>query len=302
MLHKRIVSQRFAWVIGLCLCFTSAAFAQFPNSASNQQDVHDYYTLDENQGSVIAPRLETPDTYFLHIQSEGARLLAGGMSLLKWVHHEQDPAAPTTPYNRKGHFGTWVNDPGNTDCFNTRAKVLIRDSQRQVEFTPNNHCVVSAGLWKDPYTGELFESARQVQIDHVVPLKHAYISGAWAWEPKKRCVYANFTANNFHLLAVSGRENMRKGDRGPDGYMPPNHDDICPYLESWLKIKMIWGLMIWPDEASAIVDQIKGANCPLVEFQIPRADVMKMRDAESDLGGCANFSGDSTTQDFETLH
>ena len=104
---------------------------------------------------------------------------------------------PAVPYKRDVQYGSWLKD--DTSCLNTRAKVLVRDSAHPVTFTPNG-CNVTTGDWNDPYTGRLHTSANDIQIDHVVALKNAYMTGAHEWNFKKRCLYANFLGNNFHLL------------------------------------------------------------------------------------------------------
>ena len=88
------------------------------------------------------------------------------------------------PYDRL-LYGSWVDEDG--DCQNTRAEVLIRDNDfGVVEFKTLKQCHVVSGTWFDPYTGEVFQEASQLDIDHVVPLKNAHQSGAWAWSPEKK--------------------------------------------------------------------------------------------------------------------
>ncbi len=37
-----------------------------------------------------------------------------------------------------------------------------------------NGCTVQAGTWIDPYTGRTFTAAGDLNVDHIVPLKHAH--------------------------------------------------------------------------------------------------------------------------------
>ena len=185
------------------------------------------------------------------------------IDLMSWDRIAGSYPAPIQKYNRPHHFGRWVNDPNDPDCHNTRAKVLIRDSKVEVTLSDKNHCNVSLGEWVDPYSGGTYTVAKDVQIDHVVPLKHAYISGADQWDFKKRCLYANFMSNEFHLLSVGGKYNMQKSDKSPDQWMPPKADYKCEYLENWLKIKLIWGLAIHEAEAQAIRNMIAANSCDL---------------------------------------
>lgn len=112
--------------------------------------------------------------------------------------------------------------------------------------------VVVSGKWADPYTGETFKEPRQLDVDHVVPLKNAHESGAWKWSAEKREEYANFLKDRRHLLAVKASENRKKGYKAPDGYMPPDTSYRCDYVKEWVKIKKEWELSTTDQENSAI--------------------------------------------------
>jgi hypothetical protein len=175
-----------------------------------------------------------------------------------------DPLDPSIPkYDRLAHFGAWMHQDSKKSCHDTRENVLARDADSSVpvEFKPPSECVITGGLWHEPYTGVDVTSAANVQIDHVVPLRNAYYSGAWAWRGALRCNYANFLANDFHLLAVSGHENMKKSDHGPENYMPPDRAFHCDYVGHWLRIKTIWQLTVTKDELRAIQDVLTSESC-----------------------------------------
>jgi hypothetical protein len=52
-------------------------------------------------------------------------------------------------------------------------------------------CVATAGSWFSPYDGAAWAAASDLDIDHVVPLKNAWESGAWDWTTARRESYAN---------------------------------------------------------------------------------------------------------------
>ncbi|MEK2646051.1 HNH endonuclease family protein [Bdellovibrio sp. BCCA] len=183
-------------------------------------------------------------------------------SLIDFDYHHEKYGDVNEPYNRQKHFGTWVNDRRDNTCYNTRAKVLIRDSSIPVDFRTNG-CTVSSGKWSDPYGGRDYTSAGDMQIDHFVPLKNAYISGAYKWNGQKRCLYANFLGNDFHLLAVYGKENTSKSDKTPEGYMPPNTAYQCQYIAQWLKVKLIWSLGLTPPEKETVLELLRTNHCDL---------------------------------------
>lgn len=199
------------------------------------------------------------------------------LSLLNWTLHSEALLPPADRYRRQFHFGRWINDPDDETCFNTRAKVLIRDSEAPVSFKEKNHCLVEKGRWADPYTGSNLDESAQIQIDHMVPLKNAYVSGASEWDYQTRCHYANYMGNTFHLISASGRENMRKGDASPARYIPPNQAYRCQYLENWLKIKLIWKLKMVPAEVAAIRQGIIENACSPENFQLSPAELRQQR-------------------------
>jgi len=198
-------------------------------------------------------------------------------SLLNWKLHSRSAELEIANYDRKAQFGRWVNDPNDETCLNTRAKVLVRDSINSVAFKENNNCVVAEGRWKDPYTNQAFAAASEIQIDHLVPLKNAYVSGAYKWSFRARCLYANYLGYDFHLLSVSGTENMKKSDKSPDKYMPPNENYACTYVRNWLTVKLLWGLSMTVDEANSIRQIINDNGCSTAQFRISDAELNRQR-------------------------
>ncbi|WP_374074111.1 HNH endonuclease family protein [Bdellovibrio bacteriovorus] len=197
-------------------------------------------------------------------------------SLVEFDYHKEKYGDVTEPYNRQKHFGGWLNDHRDDNCYNTRAKVLIRDSSVPVSFRSNG-CTVSSGKWADPYGARDYTSAADIQIDHFVPLKNAYISGAYKWNREKRCLYGNFLGNDFHLLAVYGKENSSKSDKTPEGYMPPNRAYQCQYLAQWLKIKLIWSLGLTPPEKDTVVELVRDNHCDLNQFAFSAQELAQQR-------------------------
>lgn len=207
-------------------------------------------------------------------------LVAVAEDLLAFVENNTQWLTPAAPYNRSKHFGSWLSDPLDRPCLNTREKVLIRDSSRTVDLGPDG-CTVKAGEWQDPYGGSTHFKPAEIQIDHMVPLKNAYVSGASNWNAQARCVFANFMANDFHLIAVEGRLNQSKGDRDPSEWMPPDKTYTCTYLKEWLSVKLIWGLIMSPNEAAAINKLFKEAGCDSRSFKLTKSEITKQRKAIS---------------------
>lgn len=165
------------------------------------------------------------------------------------VRRYDQPHPQYRAYDRK-LYRHWIDEDGN--CRDTRAEVLARDASGKVTYADDRECTVKSGKWKDPYTGAIFTDAKKLDVDHMVPLKNAHESGAWAWSAKKKQDYANYMKTSYHLLAVSLSENRKKGEKGPDKYLPPLASYRCEYVRDWAKIKEDWELEMSEDEGTAV--------------------------------------------------
>src|SRR5262245_3657848 len=149
-------------------------------------------------------------------------------------------------------FGDW--DDVDHDCQDTRAEVLIVESQVPVAFTTLASCPGTTGQWVDPWSGTLTTAASALDVDHTVPLANAWRSGAWAWTREQRVAYANDLADDAHLVAIPAGENRAKGDGGPESWRPPSAASWCAYARVWTAIKAKWNLSATPTEWSAILE------------------------------------------------
>lgn len=140
------------------------------------------------------------------------------------------------------------------DHEDTRVEVLISESilPAAIQEKPSGERFVVSGLWVDSYTGNFTTNPRDLQIDHMVPLKEAHKSGAHAWDVERREQYANDLDLSHALIAVWGASNGSKGDRDPANWMPPNRTYWCKYLNAWITVKQKWGLTMDRAEADAI--------------------------------------------------
>jgi hypothetical protein len=163
----------------------------------------------------------------------------------------------TEGYVRDAFGSDWVDTEG--DGCNQRDDVLLRDAvpgttsvQRQGSC---DHDVL-AGSWQDPYTGRTLtftdlkdvHQAESIQIDHVVPLAEAWVSGARHWSQARREAFANDLGE---LLAVDGPTNMSKGDGDPAAWRPRKGYQ-CAYARLWIAIKTRYHLAVDPSEKAAL--------------------------------------------------
>ena len=153
-----------------------------------------------------------------------------------------------TGYKRK-LFIHWADLDGN-GC-DTREEVLMRDSVSKPQ-VDSYRCYVVAGDWVSPYDGAKLGDRGDVDIDHVVALKEAWDSGAWAWSESQRKAYANDITDRRTLIAVTDRVNVSKSDKDPSNWMPPLRSYWCTYLGNWISVKARWGLSMDQSEFGRI--------------------------------------------------
>ncbi|MEV6670752.1 HNH endonuclease family protein [Streptomyces sp. NPDC051162] len=160
-----------------------------------------------------------------------------------------------TKFRVSGSKDCWIKQ--GPDCCSTREIVLQNQSTTPV--TLKGKCNVLTGSWTSEYDNKPpFTTPRGVDIDHIVPLKAAWNSGAEKWDVAKRERFANdISPNTPQLIAVSASSNRSKGDRRPDQWMPPEPGAQCPYSEAWVAVKSKYGLSVTPDEKSALTATLR---------------------------------------------
>ena len=172
-------------------------------------------------------------------------------------------ADPMTGYSRDQFGPAWTdnNDDvlGHNGC-DTRDDILARDL---IDVVRDGSCTVISGVLHDPYTGQTIQFQRgrdtstAVQIDHVVALGNAWISGAQHLSPQQRVDLANDPRN---LLAVDGPANNNKRDHNAAEWLPPNAAFRCTYVADQINVKSIYTLWVTPEEKTAMTEIL--SSCP----------------------------------------
>lgn len=154
----------------------------------------------------------------------------------------------------KYNFFGWEDDDNN--CLNTRHEIL-KSKSLEPPVLSSNGCTVLMGLWHDPYTNRMIENPKEVDIDHIVPLKEAHQSGAHAWDKTLKVEFTNDFYKSRNLIPVWNSINRSKGPLEPHQWLPPNSDFHCEYINRWVYTKWTWGLSMDNNECHFTQDIIK---------------------------------------------
>jgi uncharacterized membrane protein YhaH (DUF805 family) len=152
-------------------------------------------------------------------------------------------------------FRHWIDADG--DGCDARREVLIAESLTPVSV--GARCSLSGGQWYSAFDGVVTTDASSFDIDHFVPLKEAWDSGAHGWDSGTRQRFANDLDYAGSLIAVSASSNRSKGASDPAEWLPPNRSYWCVYLVTWVEVKIRWNLSADSSEVAAI--RSAGAGC-----------------------------------------
>ena len=162
----------------------------------------------------------------------------------------------------------WTDADG--DCQDARQEVLVAESQTGVSYETDRQCRVASGQWLAPYSNAVVTEPSKLDVDHMVPLGNAHLSGAWAWSAQQRERYANHLADPQHLIAVTRSANRSKGARGPEDWKPEDRSYWCQYAVDWITIKDTWKLSATQLEHRALVEMLDTcANPPQLTVSRP---------------------------------
>ncbi|MBZ2194997.1 HNH endonuclease family protein [Occultella gossypii] len=168
---------------------------------------------------------------------------------------------PFDGYDRDA-FGYRSVDLDRNGC-DVRNDVLRRDLVDVTIRPGTNGCVVETGTLQDPYTGTVMafqrgsDTSGQVQIDHVVALANAWVTGAQDWDATESEQFGNDPLN---LLAVNGPANQGKGADDAAEWLPPNAGFRCEYVAIQVAVKLAYELTVTAAEQDAMLDVL--ATCP----------------------------------------
>lgn len=157
-------------------------------------------------------------------------LLVPSLLLITVILQCANPSDRNRQYRREDYLLRWPDN--DNDCQNLRHELLVRESRSDVTFTNSGNCVVSTGIWFDPYTEVELNQASDLDVDHVIPLAYAHDHGGYAWSNKMKKAFA---VDQDNLLLVDDYENSVKGSKGPSEYLPAKGFH-CEYLSIWKRV------------------------------------------------------------------
>ncbi|MFA6587588.1 MAG: HNH endonuclease family protein [Patescibacteria group bacterium] len=168
---------------------------------------------------------------------------------LKLTVHAEDGAG----YVRSA-FKLWI-DADHDGC-DTRQEVLIVESKVKPKLGAK--CKIISGKWISWYDNKTWTKPADVAIDHVVPLKEAWDSGAKFWTAATRERYANDLSFSWGLDAITSKVNSSKGDKDPAQWLPPLTSARCTYAIHWVAIKYRWKLTVDSAEQKKLLSILSG--------------------------------------------
>jgi hypothetical protein len=160
----------------------------------------------------------------------------------------------------RGEWPHWLDN--DKDCQNTRHELLIKTSTKPVSFKSAKQCQVMAGQWYDPYSDITFTVSKDLDLDHIVPLKFAHGHGANKWSRAQKALFANDTDN---LILAQASLNRQKGAKGIDDWLPPNHPYRCQYISHFNRIMIKYDLAYIPSEQRIVNRLVKACDKYLVK-------------------------------------
>jgi hypothetical protein len=160
-----------------------------------------------------------------------------------------------SPAYARTAFKHWID--ADRDSCDTREEVLIAEST--VTAKRGTGCRILSGKWYSYYDGRTWTNPSDVDIDHVVALKEAWVSGARTWSATNRQRYANDLGYAYTLQAVTDNVNSSKGDRDPAEWLPPRSAGRCTYAQRWVAVKYRWRLSVDVSEKRALSSLLAGS-------------------------------------------
>ncbi|MFB7380807.1 HNH endonuclease family protein [Kitasatospora purpeofusca] len=180
---------------------------------------------------------------------------------LSWIEEAEEGSREG--YSRE-QFKHWNRGLNPSDGCDTRKEVILSEALEAPEVGPK--CALTGGRWWSEYDQKWIMSAKELDVDHMVPLAEAWDSGAAMWTAARREAYANDQGAPNSLIAVSGSSNRSKSDKDPAAWMPVEADR-CKYVVDWVADKLRWRLSADAAELQALSHHAESCPTATVTYQ-----------------------------------
>lgn len=131
-------------------------------------------------------------------------------------------------------------------CKTSRTSVLEATSRGPLTWTNPRQCELREGLWIDPYSGEEYTRAAQLEVDHIISPMYANASNGYQWDDNTRAQFANDPLN---LVPVSRDSHRRKRQRSI-GEWEPRDEFLCEYAQAWNDVSEKYDLDLYARDRS----------------------------------------------------
>lgn len=168
-----------------------------------------------------------------------------------------DIAGSKKPYDRS--LFKYGNTDEDGDCMRVRDEVLARDSLLEVRLSERSSpCTVEVmgGQWLSLYDNVVHDDPDALQIDHIVSLKEAWVSGASLWSDEKLKQFGNDLGFEGSLIAVTSKLNNEKGGKDPKSWLPDFNE--CQFAQNYVAVKYRWGLSVDQAERDVLFKLLNG--------------------------------------------
>lgn len=163
----------------------------------------------------------------------------------------------------RAKFRFWID--ADRDGCDTREEVLLAESRTRVR--RGRGCSILAGTWFSPYDGRSWRRPSDVEVDHAVPLKEAWESGARSWTASGRMKFANDLGYAWSIDTVTDNLKASRRDRDVAGWLPPRQR--CRYAVHWVAVKYRWRLSVNAAEKNKLASLLSG-TCGSKRLTVPR--------------------------------
>lgn len=164
------------------------------------------------------------------------------------------PEGSSSAYDRSAQFGRGFKT-------GVAGAVEHRDVPTATFRNSSPQARVTDGHFTDPYTGEdvhvIGGAQADADIDHIVPLKEIWDSGASNWTQEQRVEYAN---NLDNLIYVGSGVNRSKSDGDAAEFLPSYEPSQCRYVVAQIETKGKYELSVDSAEKSAL-QQVIDSRC-----------------------------------------